>query len=81
MVLDAAAEFEKRKARAARFGLPVPVSAAEEKAKVASRSDRFGTADAKAGEQPAKRPAPTPPADPEWEAKKAARAARFGAAT
>lgn len=39
------AEFEKRKARAARFGLPIPVDPEEEGERAAKRAARFGFAD------------------------------------
>ena len=39
------AEFEKRKARAERFGLPIPVDPEEEGERAAKRAARFGSND------------------------------------
>ena len=43
------AEFEKRKARAARFGLPAPVDPEAEGERAAKRAARFGSADGGGG--------------------------------
>ena len=62
---DPAEEFERRKKRAERFGLPIPESKAEESLKKKARADRFGIE--------------VPLSAAELEAKKKARADRFAA--
>lgn len=57
-------EFERRKKRAERFGLPVPVNKVEEEARKKARAERFGL--------------PIPVNKEEEEARKKARAERFG---
>jgi len=63
--VDAREEFERRKKRAERFGLPVPVDKIEEHEKKKARAERFGL------------PAP-PPSALEVAAKLKAREERFG---
>jgi len=62
---DPTEEYERRKKRAERFGLPIPMSKAEESLKKKARADRFGIE--------------VPESAAEVEAKKKARADRFAA--